>query len=68
MPREQREKQRQQMIAARRATLKYMGTPRSIVLAQLIQEEATKQCAQILLPKNVSNDLCESCLLIDINA
>ena len=51
---DQREKQRQQMIAARRATLKFMGTPRSMVLAQLVQEEATKQAAEILLPKNVS--------------
>lgn len=30
-----------------------MGTPRSLVLCQLIQEEAQKQCAEILLPKNV---------------
>ena len=42
------------MIVRRRNTLKYMGTPRSHVLAQLVQEEAQKQCAEILLPKNVS--------------
>ena len=46
------------MILARRATLKFMGTPRSMVLAQLVQEEATKQAAEILLPKNVSQSSC----------
>jgi len=52
---EERDKEREVMIARRRSKLKYMGTPRSLVLAQLIQEEAQKQCAQILLPKNVSH-------------
>lgn len=53
MSKEEREKAREKLIEGRRNTLKYMGTPRSAVLAQLVQEEAQKQCAQILLPKNV---------------
>jgi len=54
LSKEERDKHREEVVKTRKAILTRMGTPRSHVLAQLVQQEAQKQIAAVLLPKNVS--------------